>query len=145
MKDHSNPIISSEYSESDEPCEDLVQNILYKCEYCETTYVLQSSRSKHMKTCVKKFANKLIKEKDDVIKNIIKEKDDVIKEKDNEINNIIKEKEMLLKEIAIDNLKKEIQLLNKKLETKDKQLETKDKQLKNKDKQHNPKNVKLTK
>lgn len=83
-------------------CESIVR--IHKCAYCENTFSTQSNRSKHMKICSQKVVQEIVKEKDDAIKEIIKEKDEAIKEKDNEV-----------KDIVIDNLKKELERVNKEL------------------------------
>ena len=81
----------------------------FKCTYCGTAYSTSGNRSKHMKRCVKK-----------VVDTIIKEKNDTLKEKDNNIKLILNEKDIQLKDIVINSMKKDIELLNIQL---DKQTE----------------------
>lgn len=87
----------------------LTEITMYKCAYCENTYVSQSNRSKHMKTC----SQKAVQEKDDKIKEIVKEKDAAIKEIIQEKNEAIKQKDVEIKDLVIDNLKKENDNLKK--------------------------------
>ncbi|ARF10007.1 hypothetical protein Indivirus_7_23 [Indivirus ILV1] len=80
----------------------------YSCTYCENTYSTQSNRSKHMKKCFQQIA---------------KEKDMKLTEKDVQIENIIKEKDEQMKDMVIDNLKKEAAILKKEKELLNKRLD----------------------